>query len=208
MVVLYGERVMCNVTNEEGQETPITVTEYIVNDLKEDELAFHNPLHRQILTEAAERIHNEGFTAERYFVAHPDPVISKLSVELISNRYQLRKSQIEQMVTDEERLYELIPRLMINFKYALQRIEQSKKHHGKAAGRQSHPEFLNSIRGVLRQELCLIKFINSSRVFAWLNAPVKSDVVVMEFCFSTPRICMHMCLASTTTITPSGFSVS
>ncbi|MEO4925491.1 DNA primase, partial [Bacteroides uniformis] len=77
MVVLYGERVMCNVTNEEGQETPITVTEYIVNDLKEDELAFHNPLHRQILTEAAERIHNEGFTAERYFVAHPDPVISK-----------------------------------------------------------------------------------------------------------------------------------
>ena len=29
MVVLYGERVMCNVTNEEGQETPITVTEYI-----------------------------------------------------------------------------------------------------------------------------------------------------------------------------------
>ena len=116
MVVLYGERVMCNVTNEEGQETPITVTEYIVNDLKEDELAFHNPLHRQILTEAAERIHNEGFTAERYFVAHPDPVISKLSVELISNRYQLRKSQIEQMVTDEERLYELIPRLMINFK--------------------------------------------------------------------------------------------
>lgn len=119
MVVLYGERVMCNVTNEEGQETPITVTEYIVNDLKEDELAFHNPLHRQILTEAAERIHNEGFTAERYFVAHPDPVISKLSVELISNRYQLRKSQIEQMVTDEERLYELIPRLMINFKYAI-----------------------------------------------------------------------------------------
>ena len=119
MVVLYGERVMCNVTNEEGQETPITVTEYIVNDLKEDELAFHNPLHRQILTEAAERIHNEGFTAERYFVAHPDPVISKLSVELISNRYQLRKSQIEQMVTDEERLYELSPRLMINFKYAI-----------------------------------------------------------------------------------------
>ena len=126
MVVLYGERVMCNVTNEEGQETPITVTEYIVNDLKEDELAFHNPLHRQILAEATERIHNEGFIAERYFVAHPDPIISKLSVELISNRYQLRKSQIGQMVTDEERLYELIPRLMINFKYAI--VSEELKH--------------------------------------------------------------------------------
>ena len=94
--------------------------------MKEDELAFHNPLHRQILSEAAERIHNEGFIAERYFVAHPDPVISKLSVELISNRYQLRKSQIEQMVTDEERLYELIPRLMINFKYAI--VSEELKH--------------------------------------------------------------------------------
>ena len=94
--------------------------------LKEDELAFHNPLHRQILAEATERIHNEGFIAERYFVAHPDPIISKLSVELISNRYQLRKSQIEQMVTDEERLYELIPRLMINFKYAI--VSEELKH--------------------------------------------------------------------------------
>ena len=28
MVVLYGERVMCNVTNEEGQETPITCLLY------------------------------------------------------------------------------------------------------------------------------------------------------------------------------------
>lgn len=126
MLVRYGEKVMCNVTNEEGQETPITVTEYVISDLKQDELAFHNPLHRQILTEAAAHLHDQGFTAERYFVAHPDPTISKLSVELISSRYQLRKSQVQQMVTDEERLYELIPRLMINFKCAI--VKEELKH--------------------------------------------------------------------------------
>ena len=126
MIVRYGEKVMCNVTNEEGQETPITVTEYVISDLKQDELAFHNPLHRQILTEAVAHLHDQGFTAERYFVAHPDPTISKLSVELISNRYQLRKSQVQQMVTDEERLYELIPRLMINFKCAI--VKEELKH--------------------------------------------------------------------------------
>ena len=128
MVVRYGEKVMCNATDEEGKEIPITVTEYITNDLKEDELAFHNPLHRQILSEAAERIHNEGFIAERYFVAHPDPVISKLSVELISNRYQLSKyhSKSQKIVTDEERLYELVPFLMINFKYAI--VSEELKH--------------------------------------------------------------------------------
>lgn len=128
MVVRYGEKVMCNVTNEAGEEIPLTVTEYIVNDLKEDDLAFHNPLHRQILAEAAEHIHREGFIAHRYFIAHPDPVISKLCVELISNRYQLSKyhSKNQKIVTDEERLYELVPMLMINFKYAI--VSEELKH--------------------------------------------------------------------------------
>lgn len=121
MIIRYGERVMCKLTNDDGEEIPITVTEYVVSDLQEDELAFHNPLHRQILSEAAERIHNEGFIAERYFLAHPDANISRLSVELISNRYQLSKyhSKGQKIVTDEERLYELVPILMINFKYAI-----------------------------------------------------------------------------------------
>ena len=128
MVVRYGEKVLCNVPDEEGKEIPITVTEYVVNDLKEDELAFHNPLHRQMLTEAAEHIHNERFTAERYFLAHPDPIISKLSTELIADRYQLSKyhSKAQRLVTDEERLFELVPTLMINFKFAI--ISEEMKH--------------------------------------------------------------------------------
>lgn len=128
MVVRYGEMVMCNVTNEEGKEIAVTVTEYVVNDLKEDELSLHNPLHRQMLTEAAEHIHNKGFTAERYFLAHPDPIISKLSAELIADRYQLSKyhSKAQKLVTDEERLYELVPTLMINFKYAI--VSEELKH--------------------------------------------------------------------------------
>ena len=128
MVVRYGEKVLCNVPDGEGKEIPITVTEYVVNDLKEDELAFHNPLHRQMLTEAAEHIHNEGFTAERYFLAHPDPIISKLSTELIADRYQLSKyhSKAQRLVTDEERLFELVPTLMINFKFAI--ISEEMKH--------------------------------------------------------------------------------
>lgn len=128
MIVRYGEKIMCNVADEEGREIPVSVIEYVVGDLKEDELSFHNPLHRQILTEAAAHIHDEGFIAERYFLAHPDTTISKLSVELISNRYQLSKyhSKTQKIVTDEERLYELVPALMINFKYAI--VSEELKH--------------------------------------------------------------------------------
>ena len=128
VVVRYGEKIMCNLTDEEGNEVPVTVIEYVINDLKEDDLAFHNPLHRQILSEAAAHIHNVGFVAERYFLAHPDPVISKLSVDLINVRYQLSKyhSKSQKIVTDEERLYELVPMLMINFKYAI--VTEELKH--------------------------------------------------------------------------------
>ncbi len=38
--------------------------------------------------------------------------------------------------------------------------------------------------------------------------PVKAEVVVADCCFSMPRICMHMWLASITTATPIGESAS
>lgn len=128
MVVRYGEQVMCNATDEDGNTVAVHVIEYVVNELKEDDLAFHNPLHRQMLTEAANHLHDAGFCAERYFLSHPDPEISKLSVELISNRYQLSKyhTKTQKILADEERLLELVPTLIINFKYAI--VSEELKH--------------------------------------------------------------------------------
>ncbi len=91
IIVRYGEKIICKILDEAGNEIPVTVIELIISDLRRDELSFHSPLHRQILTEAIEHIHNEGFIAEKYFLAHPDPVISRLSAELIADRYQLSK---------------------------------------------------------------------------------------------------------------------
>lgn len=128
MIVRYGEKVMCNLTDEEGNEVPVTVVEYVINDLKEDELAFHNPLHRRILSEASEHIHDQEFASERFFVAYPDPKISTIATELASDRYQLSKyhSKTQKLVTDEERLYEMVPMLMINFKNAI--VAEELKH--------------------------------------------------------------------------------
>ena len=128
MIVRYGEKVMCNLTDEEGNEVPVTVVEYVINDLKEDELAFHNPLHRRILSEASEHIHDQEFASERFFVAHPDPKISTIATELASDRYQLSKyhSKTQKLVTDEERLSEMVPMLMINFKNAI--VAEELKH--------------------------------------------------------------------------------
>lgn len=127
-VVRYGEQVMCSVTDENNQEISITVIEYVINDLKEDGLHFHNPLHRQILTEAMQHLHDKNFKAERYFLTHPNPQISKLCVDLVNVRYQLSKyhSKMQRIITDEERLVELVPTLVINFKYAI--VTEELKH--------------------------------------------------------------------------------
>ena len=50
---------------------------------------------------------------------------------------------------------------------------------------------------------------NSVRV-AWLlrKVPNMAEVFIEEFCFSTPRIIIHMCLASIITPTPCAFVTS
>ncbi len=128
MVVRYGERAMCKIDDEAGGNVPVSVIGFIADELKTDDLAFHNPLHRQLMAEAAAHLHDDGFIAERYFLNHPDPAVSRLTAELLSNRYQLSKyhSKNQRIATDEERLCELVPTLMINFKYAI--VSEELKH--------------------------------------------------------------------------------
>ncbi len=111
VLIRYGEKVMCDVEDEEGNLRSLTVIECISFSLKEDELQFHDATHRRILKEAEEHLHDAHFTAERYFMTHPDPQVSKLAVDMVSERYQLSKyhSKAQKIVTDDERLHELVP---------------------------------------------------------------------------------------------------
>lgn len=128
MLIRYGEKAMCYIENENGESIPLTVIRYIADSLKEDELQFHVPLHRRILKEAESGLQNPDFVAERYFLTHPDPEVSKLAAEMVSDRYQLSKyhSKAQKIITDEERLYELIPRLLLDFKLSI--VEEEMKH--------------------------------------------------------------------------------
>ncbi len=127
-IVRYGEQVMCELTDDDGTATAITVIEYVESELKEDNLAFHNPLHRRMLAEAVAHLHDDGITAERYFLSHFAAAISKLSADLIDVRYRLSKyhSKLQKIVADEERLYEIVPRLMGDFKNAI--VTEELKH--------------------------------------------------------------------------------
>ena len=124
-LIRYGEKTVCCIEDENGQEIPLSVIEYISRDLQQDSLQFQNPLHRQLLEEAENHLNDKEFCTERYFLAHPNPYISKLAADMISDRYRLSKSNEQAITKDEERLHELIPHLLIDFKLAI--LEEDRK---------------------------------------------------------------------------------
>lgn len=117
MIIRFGEQILFQ--NDDQQD--VTVIGYIDSELRNDELTFSTPLHQQILNEAIAQQANNGFKAERYFLMHENPTVSQFAGNLISERYQLSKyhSKGQKIIGDEERLGELIPHLVINYKYAI-----------------------------------------------------------------------------------------
>ena len=123
-IVRYGDHSICKVEDENGNLIDISVAEYIIGDLKQDELSFHNPLHRMLLKESLRFLHEEDTnhnSITRFFLTHPNPEISKIAADLSSEKYQLSKyhTKGQTVLSDEERLDELVPLLLINFKDAL-----------------------------------------------------------------------------------------
>ncbi len=119
LLIRYGEKVVCEVENPEGGTTAVTVAEFIDQSLQEDNLPFFNPLHRRILTEILAHLSQPGFECERYFIQHMDPVLSTLATELATDRDVLSKIYTkggQTILSDEERLFELAPRLLIDYK--------------------------------------------------------------------------------------------
>ena len=91
-IVRYGEQILFDYVDEETNEHIVMrVAEYIRYDLERDDLTFYTPIIKSMLDEAADKCKTEGFIASRYFLAHPDPNVSRLAANLISEKYQLSK---------------------------------------------------------------------------------------------------------------------
>ncbi len=122
VIIRYGDAVICQVVDDENQTHNLTVAEYIINDLGQDEISFYNEIHRTILKES-ERFITEGGTENisRFFLTNMNPSISRLAADLVSDKYQLSKyhSKDQTLQNDDDRLDELVPMLLLNYKNAL-----------------------------------------------------------------------------------------
>ena len=128
-IVRYGERILFQYTDEEtNEDVVIRVSEYIRSELERDDLTFYTPLFKSMMDEAADRCRSEGFIANRYFLAHPDPNVSRLAANLISEKYQLSKyhTKYRELEQEEDKLDQLVIRELYAFKdaYVLSQIKE------------------------------------------------------------------------------------
>ena len=115
-VLRYGERPLTADASPLPSEAPASVARYVSNSLAADAITFRSPLFRQVLQEAAALTLPPGETALSHFLAHPNPEVSSLAARLGTDKYVLCQSQRQGFVKDEDRLGELVPRLVHDFK--------------------------------------------------------------------------------------------
>lgn len=126
-------------TDNVNSESP-SVIDYIKFDLERDGLWFKHPIYSQILTEAVEQSSkNPNFDPSRYFLGHSNQDISKIAVNLMSDRYHLSKVHTKQFgenvkqedtpLAEEKQLLKNVPRVLTELKnaYILDRLKEIKE---------------------------------------------------------------------------------
>ncbi len=96
-----------------------TVAQYIQSELTTDGLQLPSAMGRSILNEATSLPLDRNGRSLTHFLAHPDPEISRTAAQMGEDPYVLCQSQQTGYVPERQRLGELIPRLVHDFKNAV-----------------------------------------------------------------------------------------
>jgi len=119
VLIKYGDAVLYYADEEKKQ--PVIVGTFILEELEQDKLEFSNPLHALMLEEYRNNYKQENFTVQRFFLYHQQSEISNITADLISEKYTLSRihSKIKKIEADADRLIELVPRVVFEFKNSL-----------------------------------------------------------------------------------------
>jgi len=119
VLIKYGDAVLYYADEEKKQ--PVIVGVYIMEELEQDKLVFNNPLHSLMLEEYKNNYKQENFAVQHFFLYHSQSEISNITADLISEKYTLSRihSKIKKIEADADRLIELVPRVVFEFKNCL-----------------------------------------------------------------------------------------
>lgn len=128
MVIRYGNKNVGVVEDEEGGERVVNVAEYVAGSLQQDNLELRDALYKEVLRIAVESKTDDRLPGETVFLNHPDQTIARLAFELSTDEEPLSRyhSKSQHVKTDDERLDEIVPLMMNNYKLGLVEGELNK----------------------------------------------------------------------------------
>ena len=164
-MIRYGFHDLFSEINEETGETETwKVIPYILTDLRNDEIEFQHPLYKKVIAEINHIFDQEGEHLTRYFLAHPDEVISRLAVDLVSEKYQLSKihTKFQTIESEEEKLADLIPRALFELKDAItslniKHIREEIKKTAKEKNPERTTQLMSELNGLYALKAALAK---------------------------------------------------
>lgn len=164
-MIRYGFHDLFSEINEETGETETwKVIPYILADLQNDEIEFQHPLYKKIIAEINHIFEQEGEHLTRYFLAHPDEEISRLAVDLVSEKYQLSKihTKFQTIESEEEKLADLIPRALFELKDAItslniKHIREEIKKTAKEKNPERTTQLMSELNGLYALKAALAK---------------------------------------------------
>ena len=118
----YGNNILHSETIEGTSEMSIlTVAQYIISDIENDELQFQHPIYRQIFEEYAFHLKSNIDIEERVFTQHQLKEINSVAADILSKKYILStklfvRGNSAAVETEEMKLIELVPSIVNNFK--------------------------------------------------------------------------------------------
>jgi DNA primase len=118
LLILYPDHLI-TLTSEDLTQNEKYIADYIIQEIEQDELEFHQPLYNQIFSEISTRRKNNETTTDKYFINHPDENLAKTVINLITSAYDLSKiwKRFESFFeTEEMRLKEVVLEAILAFK--------------------------------------------------------------------------------------------
>jgi DNA primase len=107
-----------------------TVSEYIINEIINDDYKFSNLVNEKIFKEYQQKLIDGKVPDFNYFVHHPDEQINNIASRLVSETYELSKIHEKKgmhIETEDMILHELVPKDMENYKRKV--LEFSRKEY-------------------------------------------------------------------------------
>ncbi len=120
LLLHYADKTLYTYQEDKYDEPrSVTVAEYTISEILNDDLEFKNLIYKQIFQEYLDVVNTEKTLESKHFIYHVDPQISKLAADLLSSSYTLSKIFEKgglHIETEEMKLKRIIPETIIAYK--------------------------------------------------------------------------------------------